>query len=82
MSAQFQEHHFRNLGRARDHLTETIVSLQSAVERMTGDDWIDASALLQEITDDIGPRLAELRPARTQATRNASPAARWMTEAT
>ena len=38
----FHEHHFRNLGRARDHLTETIVSLQSAVERMTGDDWIDA----------------------------------------
>jgi hypothetical protein len=63
MSAQFQEHHFRNLGRARDHLTETIVCLQSAVERMTGDDWIDASALLQEITDDIGPRLAELRTA-------------------
>jgi hypothetical protein len=63
MSAQFQEHHFRNLGRARDHLTETIVSLQSAVERMTGDDWIDASALLQEIVDDIGPRLAVLRTA-------------------
>jgi hypothetical protein len=63
MSAQFQEHHFRNLGRARDHLTETIVCLQSAVERMTGDDWIDARALLQEITDDIGPRLAELRTA-------------------
>jgi hypothetical protein len=63
MSAQFQEHHFRNLGRARDHLTETIVSLQSAVERMTGDDWIDASALLQQITDDIGPRLAVLRTA-------------------
>jgi hypothetical protein len=63
MSAQFQEHHFRNLGRARDHLTETIVSLQSAVERMTGDDWIDASALLQQITADIGPRLAVLRTA-------------------
>jgi hypothetical protein len=63
MSAQFQEHHFRNLGRARDHLTETIVCMQSAVERMTGDDWIDAIALLQQITDDIGPRLAELRTA-------------------
>ncbi len=63
MSAQFQEHHFRNLGRARDHLTETIVCMQSAVERMTGDDWIDALALLQQITDDIGPRLAELRTA-------------------
>jgi len=63
MSAQFQEHHFRNLGRARDHLTETIVCMQSAVERMTGDDWIDAIALLQQITDDIGPRLAVLRTA-------------------
>jgi hypothetical protein len=41
----FHEHHFRNLGRARDHLTETIVSLQSAVERITGDDWIDARVL-------------------------------------
>jgi hypothetical protein len=60
---QFQEHHFRNLGRARDHLTETIVSLRSATDRMTGDDWIDATALLAEITDDIGPRLARLRTA-------------------
>jgi hypothetical protein len=57
----FQEHHFRNLGRARDHLTETIVSLQSALDRMTGDDWIDAHALLKDITEDIGPRLARLR---------------------
>ena len=32
----FHEHHFRNHGRARDHLTETIVSLQSAVERLSG----------------------------------------------
>jgi hypothetical protein len=63
MSAQFQEHHFRNLGRARDHLTETIVCLRSAVDRMTGDDWIDAIAVLQQITDDIGPRLAVLRTA-------------------
>jgi hypothetical protein len=55
------EHHFRNLGRARDHLTETMVSLRSAVDRMTGDDWIDATALLRELTDDIGPRLARLR---------------------
>ena len=46
---RFQEHHFRNLGRARDHLTETIISLRSAVDRMTGDDWIDASQLLLEI---------------------------------
>ena len=43
----FQEHHFRNLGRARDALTETILSLQSAAERMTGDDWIDAKVLLR-----------------------------------
>jgi hypothetical protein len=57
----FHEHHFRNLGRARDHLTETIVSLQSATERMTGDDWIDATTLLNDITEDIGPRLARLR---------------------
>ena len=55
------EHHFRNLGRARDHLTETILSLRSAVDRMTGDDWIDASQLLSEMTEDIGPRLARLR---------------------
>jgi hypothetical protein len=59
----FHEHHFRNLGRARDHLTETIVSLQSATDRMTGDDWIDATTLLNEITEDIGPRLARLRTA-------------------
>jgi len=59
----FQEHHFRNLGRARDHLTETIVSLQSATERMTGDDWIDATALLNDISQDIGPRLSRLRTA-------------------
>jgi hypothetical protein len=57
------EHHFRNLGRARDHLTETILSLQSAVDVMTGDDWIDATELLHEISLDIGPRLARLRTA-------------------
>jgi hypothetical protein len=60
-SMHFQEHHFRNLGRARDHLSETILSLQSAIDRMTGDDWIDAKVLLTDITDDIGPRLARLR---------------------
>ena len=60
------EHHFRNLGRARDHLTETMVSLQSAVERMTGDDWIDATVLLRELTEDIGPRLARLRTAASE----------------
>jgi hypothetical protein len=59
--SRHHEHHFRNLGRARDHLSETIVSLQSAIGRMMGDDWIDATVLLQEITDDIGPRLARLR---------------------
>jgi hypothetical protein len=59
----FQEHHFRNLGRARDALTETIVSLQSATERMTGDDWIDAKVLLADIQSDIGPRLSRLRAA-------------------
>ena len=62
----FQEHHFRNLGRARDHLTETIVSLRSAVDRMTGDDWIDATTLLNEMTEDIGPRLARLRTAASE----------------
>ncbi|HEX5781041.1 MAG TPA: hypothetical protein VFX80_03930, partial [Solirubrobacteraceae bacterium] len=66
MSMNFHEHHFRNLGRARDHLTETMVSLQSAVERMTGDDWIDAKALLHEMTEDIGPRLARLRTAASE----------------
>jgi hypothetical protein len=59
----FQEHHFKNLGRARDSLSETILSLQSAVDRMTGDDWIDATALLNRITGEIGPRLARLRTA-------------------
>jgi hypothetical protein len=63
MSMNFQEHHFRNLGRARDHLTETIISLRSAVDRMTGEDWIDATVLLNEITENIGPRLGRLRTA-------------------
>ena len=63
---RFQEHHFRNLGRARDSLTETIICLQSATERMTGDDWIDATALLDDITGDIGPRLARLRTAASE----------------
>ncbi|HEX6020813.1 MAG TPA: hypothetical protein VFZ00_02375 [Solirubrobacter sp.] len=62
----FQEHHFKNLGRARDALSETILSLQSAVDRMTGDDWIDAKALLHQITEDIGPRLAALRTAASE----------------
>ena len=65
-SMHFQEHHFKNLGRARDHLSETILSLQSAVDRMTGDDWIDATALLNDITEDIGPRLARLRTAASE----------------
>jgi hypothetical protein len=60
------EHHFRNLGRARDHLTETIVSLQSAVDQMTGDDWIDATALLHDISLDIAPRLGRLRTAASE----------------
>ena len=62
----FQEHHFRNLGRARDHLTETILSLRSAIDRMTGDDWIEATTLLNDITADIGPRLARLRTAASE----------------
>ncbi|HWT22521.1 MAG TPA: hypothetical protein VN213_03350 [Solirubrobacteraceae bacterium] len=60
------EHHFRNRSRARDHLTETIVSLESAVDAMTGDDWIDATALLHDISLDIGPRLARLRTAASE----------------
>jgi hypothetical protein len=66
MSTNFHEHHFRNLGRARDHLTETIISLRSAVEQMTSDDWIDAKTLLGEITEDIGPWLARLRTAASE----------------
>jgi hypothetical protein len=62
----FQEHHFRNLGRARDHLTETIVSLRSATERMTGDDWIDATEILNDISQDIAPRLSRLRTAASE----------------
>jgi hypothetical protein len=57
----FQEHHFRNLGRARDSLSETMLSLESALDRMTGDDWIDATVLLNELKGDIGPRLGRLR---------------------
>ena len=47
----FQEHHFRNLARARDHLTETILSLRSASDRMIGDDWIEAywGAIVREL---------------------------------
>jgi hypothetical protein len=56
-----REHHFRNLGRARDHLTEAILSLRSASDRMTGDDWIEARALIDELMEDIGPRLGALR---------------------
>jgi hypothetical protein len=66
MSMSFHEHHFRNLGRARDHLTETILSLRSAVDQMIGDDWIDATTLLNDMTEDIGPRLARLRTAASQ----------------
>jgi hypothetical protein len=66
MSTQFHEHHFRNLGRARDHLTETMVSLQSALDTMRGDDWIDATELLNELKQDIGPRLARLRTAASE----------------
>lgn len=66
MSMNFHEHHFRNLGRARDHLTETIISLRSAIDRMTGDDWIDATTLLNDMTEDIGPRLARLRTAASE----------------
>lgn len=62
----FQEHHFRNLGRARDHLTETIVSLRSAIEMMTGDDWIGATTLLNQMTDDVAPRLGRLRTAASE----------------
>jgi hypothetical protein len=62
----FHEHHFRNLGRARDHLTETILSLRSAVDQMTGDDWIDATALLHDISLDIAPRLGRLRTAASE----------------
>jgi hypothetical protein len=62
----FHEHHYRNLGRARDHLTETIVSLRSAVDKMTGDDWIDATALLHDISLDIAPRLGRLRTAASE----------------
>lgn len=61
--ADFHEHHFRNLARARDGLTNAIVSLRSAATRMTGDDWIDAVDLLHELETDIGPRLARLRTA-------------------
>ena len=62
----FHEHHFRNLGRARDHLTETIISLRSAVDQMTGDDWIDATALLHDISVDIAPRLGRLRTSASE----------------
>lgn len=63
MNRPFHEHHSRNLCRARDALTEAIISLQSALGRMTGDDWIDANEVLRQLTGDIGPRLAALRTA-------------------
>lgn len=55
------EHHFRNLQRSRDALTESILALKSAAERMTGDDWIEARSLLVTLEQSIAPRLAELR---------------------
>ncbi len=62
----FHEHHYRNLERSRDHLTESILSLRSALDRMTGDDWIDGTALLQEITENVAPRLSLLRSAASE----------------
>jgi len=66
MSENFHEHHFRNLARARDSLTNVIASLQSATAQMAGDDWIDAIALLHELETDVGPRLAQLRTAASE----------------
>lgn len=63
MSAVFHEHHFRSLARARDGLTNVIVSLQSAAGRMACDDWLEAVDLLRELEVNIGPRLARLRTA-------------------
>lgn len=66
MSENFHEHHFRNLARARDSLTNVIASLQSATAQMAGDDWIDAVDLLHHLETDVGPRLARLRTAASE----------------
>ena len=76
MSMNFHEHHFRNLGRARDHLTETIVSLRSAVDRMTGDDWIDATTLLRGDHGRHRPAARAAAHGRVGALRRAHPAQR------
>ena len=61
LSRNYQEHHSVNLRRSRDALSNVMLSLESALERMVGDDWIDGQALLTEITEDIAPRLSALR---------------------
>jgi len=62
----WQPHHFRDLQRARDHLTGAILGLRAAVERMTGDDWIDAFELLAHIETSVAPRLSALRTAASE----------------
>jgi hypothetical protein len=61
VSAAYQPHPSSNLVNARDHLSETIIWLRSATERLTGDELLEAAGLLRALTEDIGPRLARLR---------------------
>ena len=59
MSMYFQEHHFKNLGRARDHLSETMLSLQSAIERMTRDARVQSigGGATEVMLDEVAKRL-------------------------
>jgi len=63
LSSHYREHHAANLRRSRDALTNAIVHLESAVEGMTGEDWLEAESLRRMLVDDIAPRLSAVRDA-------------------
>ncbi len=84
----FVPHYAGYLDRARLHLGEAGIWLESAVETMCHEDWFEARELLAMIKDDIAPRLSELRdraqeqpaehrtpkaPLETHADRNSPP---------
>lgn len=58
----FSPHHHKALQAARDHLGSSIVYLQSAAERMIGDDWIDAM-MLQARLEVLAQELGRVRTA-------------------
>ena len=63
MSSNFREHHAANLRRSRDALTNAIVHLESAVEGMTGEDWLEAESLRRILVEQVAPRLSAVRDA-------------------